>query len=63
MVYLKAKEEFLSKQTDVDEGMKAVKVDQLMGLMHNNTGLNDTIKNLMEKWEQIKRFSRDPPGA
>ena len=50
MVYLKAKEEYLSKQIDVDEGMKAVQVDQLMSLMHNNTGLNETIKNLMEKW-------------
>jgi len=53
----------LTKQIDLDEGMKSVKVDQLANLMHSNSGLNDTIKNLMEKWEQIKRFSREPPGA
>lgn len=61
MTYLKAKEEYLSKQVDVDEGMKSVKIDQLTSLMHNNTGLNDTIKDLMEKWDQIRKFSREPP--
>lgn len=50
LVYLKAKEEYLSKQIDLDEGMKSVKIEQLTGLMHNNSGLNDTIKDLMEKW-------------
>lgn len=50
LVYLKAKEEYLAKQIDLDEGMKSVKIEQLASLMHNNSGLNDTIKNLMEKW-------------
>jgi len=58
---LKAKEEYLSKQVDVDEGMKSVKIEQLTGLMHNNSGLNDTIKDLMVKWDQIRKFSREPP--
>ncbi len=62
LVYLKAKEEYLSKQIDLDEGMKSVKIQQLTSLMHNNSGLNDTIKNLMEKWQQIRRFGREPPA-
>lgn len=61
LVYLKAKEDYLSKQIDLDEGMKSVKIEQLKSLMQNNSGLNDTINNLMEKWEQIKKFSQ-PPG-
>ncbi len=61
MTYLKAKEEFLNQQVDVDEGMKTVKIERLTSLMHNNSGLNDTIKDLMEKWDQIKKFSREPP--
>jgi hypothetical protein len=61
LVYLKAKEDYLSKKIDLDEGMKSVKIEQLKGLMQNNSGLNDTINNLMEKWEQIKKFSQ-PPG-
>ena len=43
--------------------MKSLKIEQLTNLMHNNSGLNDTIKDLMEKWEQIKRFTREPPIA
>ena len=50
LVYLKAKEGYLAKQIDLDEGMKSVKIEQLTSLMHNNSGLNDTIKNLMENW-------------
>ncbi len=62
LVYLRAKEEYLSKQIDLDEGMKSVKIEQLKGLIQNNSGLNDTINNLMDKWEQIRRFSQEPPA-
>ena len=34
-----------------------MKIEQLMGLMHNNSGLNDTIKDLMEKWDQMEPSS------
>lgn len=63
LIYLKAKDEFLTKEIDIDECMKGIKIEQLNGLMHNNSGLNDTIKDLMEKWEQMRKFSREPPSS
>jgi len=31
--------------------------------MHSNIGLNETIGNLMGKWDQILKFSREPPSS
>lgn len=62
LAYLGAKEDFLKREIDIDEGIKQVKIEQLTSLMHSNTGLNDTIGNLMEKWNQIVQFSREPPS-
>lgn len=46
----------------MDEGIKNVKIEKLTNLMHSNSGLNETIGNLMTKWEQIIKFSREPPS-
>lgn len=53
-----AKEDFLQKEIDIDEGIKNVKIEQLSTLMHSNTGLNETISTLMGKWDQILKFSK-----
>lgn len=45
-----AKEDFLNKEINIDEGIKNVKIEQLNTLMHSNTGLNETIGTLMSKW-------------
>lgn len=58
-----AKEDFLQKEIDIDEGIKNVKIEQLNTLMHSNTGLNETISTLMGKWDQILKFSREPPTS
>lgn len=41
--------------------MRSVKVEQLYGLVHNNSGLNKTIGTLMENWDEMKKFSKDLP--
>ena len=61
--YLAAKEEHLTKEVDMDEGIRQVKIEQLTNLMQSNNGLNNTITDLMGKWEQIIRFSREPPTS
>ena len=60
--YLGAKEEHLNRSIDMDEGIRQVKVEQLTNLMQSNLGLNSTITDLMGKWEQIIKFSREPPA-
>lgn len=45
--YLTAKEAYLNKEIDIDEGLKSIKIQQLNSLMHSNSGLNNTISNLM----------------
>lgn len=61
--YLIAKEEFLLQSIDMDESLKQIKIEQLSNLMQSNLGLNNTITDLMGKWQQIIRFSREPPGS
>lgn len=46
----------------MDDGIRKVKIEQLTNLMQSNNGLNSTITDLMGKWEQIIRFSREPPS-
>jgi len=58
-----AKEEYLNKEINIDEGLKSIKIEQLSSLMHSNSGLNSTITALMEKWDQIVKFSREPPST
>ena len=60
--YLRAKEDHLNRSIDMDEGIRQVKVEQLTNLMTSNMGLNTTITDLMGKWEQIIKFSREPPA-
>jgi hypothetical protein len=60
---LTAKEDYLNKEVKMDEGLKSIKIEQLSGLMHSNSGLNTTITALMEKWDQIVKFSREPPST
>ena len=42
----------------MDEGLRKVKVEQLTNLIQSNLGLNNTINDLMGKWEQIIKFTR-----
>jgi chromosome segregation ATPase len=63
LTYLVAKEDFLTKEIDVDEGMKQVKIEQLSTLMHSNSNLNETIGSVMSKWDQIIKFTREPPTS
>ena len=45
--YMAAKEDYLQKEINIDEGLKSIKIEQLSGLMHSNSGLNSTITALM----------------
>lgn len=45
--YMTAKEDFLTKEINIDEGLKSIKIEQLNNLMHSNSGLNTTITALM----------------
>ena len=58
LAYMTAKEDYLTKEINIDEGLKSIKIEQLSSLMHSNSGLNSTITALMEKWDQIIKFSR-----
>jgi hypothetical protein len=60
---LKAKEDYLNRSIDMDEGLRQVKIEQLTSLIQSNLGLNNTITDLMGKWEQIIKFSREPPST
>ena len=50
LVYLTAEEEFLNNEIKLDDEIKQVKIEQLTNLMHSNTGLNQTIGSVMQKW-------------
>jgi len=43
----------------LDEDMKHVRIDELRNIAQSNLVVNETISDLMSKWEQMRRFSRD----
>lgn len=59
LAYLTAKYEFLEKNVHLDEDMKNVRIDELRNIAQSNLVVNDTIGELMNKWEQMRKFSRD----
>ena len=63
LAYLVAQEDYLTKENHIDEGLKNVKIEQLNTLKNSNSTLNDTIKDLMTKWDQILKFTREPPSS
>lgn len=43
----------------LDEDMKNVKIDELRNIAQANLVVNDTISDLMGKWDQMRKFSRE----
>lgn len=59
LTYLTAKYDFLEQNVHLDEDMKNVKIDELRTIAQSNLVVNDTINDLMAKWEQMRKFSRE----
>jgi chromosome segregation ATPase len=59
LTYLTAKYEFLEKNVHLDDDMKNVRIDELRNIAQSNLVVNSTINDLMGKWEQMRKFSRD----
>lgn len=43
----------------LDDDMKNVRIDELRNIAQSNLVVNETISDLMNKWDQMRRFSRD----
>lgn len=57
--YLATKHEYLSKTVHLDEDMKKIKIEDLRNIMQNNVIVNETINDLMGRWDQLRKFSRN----
>lgn len=55
-VRLKSKLKFLNENFDFHALLKQIKIDELKSTISNNLIVNDTINNLLSKWDNIKNF-------
>lgn len=57
-IILLSKHQFLQHNIKLEEDMKKFNVEELRNVIETNRTVNDTIKDFMEKWDTLKRFSR-----
>ena len=55
-VRLKSKLKFLNENFDFQSLIKQIKIDDLKSTVSNNLIVNDTINNLLSKWDNIRNF-------
>ena len=55
-VRLKSKLKFLNENFDFQSLLKKIKIDDLKSTISNNLIVNDTINNLLSKWDNIRNF-------
>lgn len=55
---LRAKESFLSKKLELNEQLKNIDQEELRILSKSNIVVNDTINQLISKWELIQNYQR-----
>jgi hypothetical protein len=56
--YLRGRKDFLSDSMNLKDTLNATKLEDLQRVVQKNIDLNETVRMLMGKWEEIKEFSR-----
>jgi len=59
-ITLVSKFHFLQNNIKLEDDMKKFNVEELRNVIQTNQTVNDTIKDFMEKWDNLKRFSKMP---
>jgi len=59
-IMLASKFHFLQNNIKLEDDMKKFNVDELRNVIQTNQTVNDTIKDFMTKWDDLKRFSKMP---
>jgi len=57
-ITLDSKYVFMNETIRLDEDMKNFNIEELRSVMSTNQIVNDTIRDFMEKWDFLKRFSK-----
>jgi len=59
-IVLLSKFHFLQNNIKLEDDMKKFNVEELRNVIQTNQNVNNTIKDFMEKWDSLKRFSKMP---
>jgi len=59
-IVLLSKYQFLQHNIKLEEDMKKFNVDELRNVVQTNQTVNDTIKDFMDKWDNLRKFSKMP---
>jgi len=59
-IMLVSKFHFLQNNIKLEDDMKKFNVEELRNVIQTNQTVNETIKDFMEKWDNLKRFSKMP---
>jgi len=57
-IILLSKFTFLQNNIKLEDDMKKFNIDELRRVTETNKNVNDTIKNFMDKWDTLKKFSK-----
>ena len=58
-VRLKSKLKYMNENFDFQHILKQIKIDDLKSTISNNLVVNDTITNLLSKWDSIRNFGNN----
>lgn len=56
--YLRGRKDFLNESLNLKDTLNETKLEDLQRVVQKNIDLNETVRMLMGKWEEIKEFSR-----
>ena len=59
-IVLLSKFQFLQHNIKLDEDMKKFNIDELRNVIQTNQTVNETIRDFMDKWEGLRKFSKMP---
>jgi len=59
-IVLLSKLQFMQNHVKLDEDMKKFNIDELRNVIQTNQTVNETIRDFMEKWDTLKKFSKMP---
>ena len=58
IMYLRERKEYLSEILTLKETMNQTKLEELHKMVQKNNDVNETVSTVMEKWEEIRKFSK-----
>lgn len=58
IIYLRQRKEYLSEVLNLKEAINQTRLEELQKVVQKNKDVNETVALLMEKWQEVRNFSK-----